>query len=279
MTSAFDFSHDKQFTRLVQRRSDVCLATVALELARDQSPHLNFQPTLDWIAARGDELRRRVMRTTSERETLEIVATVLADEYGITGSSDSYEEPDGSFLNRVIEQQRGIPISLSVLYLAVCDKAGIELSGVAAPMHFLTRIEALEGPLFLDAWAGRRILTEEETIDWLAGVSECPREIITRSLGPVDHRTIVLRMLTNLKFLYARQEDWLAAWPVQNRLLALNPTSYPERRDLALIALKADRPGVAIRFLKSLQQVCPAEERELLAVHLSDAERQLHRWN
>jgi regulator of sirC expression with transglutaminase-like and TPR domain len=279
MTFAFDFSHDEQFTRLVQRHSDVCLTTLALELARDRSPQLEFQPTLDWIAARGEELRRRVMRTTSERETLEVAAEMLAEQHGIIGASESYDEPDGSFLNRVIELRRGIPISLSVLYLAVSKAAGVELSGVAAPLHFLTRIEALEGPLFLDAWVGRRILTEVEAIDWLEGISACPREIIARSLGPVDTRTIVQRMLTNLKVLYARNEDWLAAWPVQNRLYALSPTSYSERRDLALVALKADRPGLAVKILKSLQQVCPPEERQLLTVHLSDAEQQLHRWN
>ena len=279
MTFAFDFSHDEHFTRLVERHPNVCLTTVALELARDRTPQLDFQASFDWINARGEELRRLVTRAATGRETLEAISATLAGEQGIHGSSESYDEPDGSFLNRVIELRRGIPISLAVLYMAVCKAAGIELSGVAAPMHFLTRIEAAEGPLFLDAWAGRRILTEEETVEWLSGLSACPRDIIERSLDPVDPRAIVTRMLTNLKVLYSRNENWVAAWPVQNRLLALNPTSYPERRDLALIALKVDRPGMAVRLLKSLKQVAPQEELELLAVHLSDAEQQLHRWN
>jgi len=279
MTAEFDFSRDHEFQRLIDRDPGADLTVLALELARDAYPDLDFNPVLTWIRARGAELRSLVLRTSGERETLELVARVIAAEHGITGDPAAYDEADGSFLNQVVQKQRGIPISLSVLYMAVCREAGIELQGVSTPMHFLTRLDAPEGPLFFDAFDGHRILTHDETIQWLSERTGMPGRPIARSLQPVDTRNIVVRMLTNLKVLYARQENWSAAWPVQNRLLALNPSEYTERRDLALIAVRACRPGTAIRLIRSLLKNCPETDRRLLEDHLRESSESIHQWN
>lgn len=279
MTADCDFSRDTQFQKLLARRSDVNLAEAALELARDAHPGLEFEPVHYWISARADDLRPLAVRAGSERDSLELLAQTIADEHGIVGSPDAFESASGSFLNEVIESRTGIPISLSVLYMAVAERLGIELGGVAAPIHFLTRIDAPEGPLFLDAFSGRRILNQEEAIEWLCRVSQLPPSQVERSLHPVGPRLIIQRMLTNLKHIYARNEDWTAAWPVQNRLLALNPASYAERRDLALLAVKSDRAGVAVRLLKSLLNSCPDEDRVMLSQQLDVAGREVARWN
>jgi regulator of sirC expression with transglutaminase-like and TPR domain len=279
MTTESNFARDPEFRGLLSRQPDVDLTRAALELARDSYPDLDFQPTLDWIAARADQLRPLVLRSSSEREALSLVAQSLSIEYQITGSHAAYAEADGSFLHRIIDKRRGIPISLSVLYMAVCQGVGIDLTGVASPMHFLTRVESPAGPLFLDAFAGRRILTLEETVEWLTGLTTMPTHVIVRLLEPTDTRTIITRMLTNLKVLFARQENWSAAWPVQQRLVALGPGRYADRRDLALIALKSDHPGMAVRLLEPLLKTCPDDERELLQSQLEVAKKQLHRWN
>jgi regulator of sirC expression with transglutaminase-like and TPR domain len=279
MSQDFDFSRDTQFLKLLGRRSDVDLTDAALELARDAHPNLDFDTVRYWVSARADEIRPLAVRAASERESLELLAQVIADEYGIVGSAEAYQSAGGSFLNEVIEERRGIPISLSVLYMAVAEQLGIELAGVAAPMHFLTRVESTEGPLFLDPFAGRRILDLDETVDWLCDISNLSASQVKRSLQPVEPRLIIQRMLTNLKVLYASAEDWPAAWSVQNRLLALNPSEYTERRDLAFVALKTDRPGVAVRLLNSLLNSCPPQDEEILREHLDEAGRQVSQWN
>lgn len=279
MTTECDFSKDTEFRRLLARDVNVDLTRAALELARDSHPDLDFQPTLDWIAARADELRPQILRSSSDRDALDLVARTISIKHQIAGSHSAYADADASCLNRVIEKRRGIPISLAVLYVSVCQSAGLELNGVASPMHFLSRAESPEGPLFLDAFAGRRILTYSETVSWLGKLTGLPHNTITRSLEPTDTRTIITRMLTNLKVLHARQENWAAAWPVQQRLVALDPVRYSERRDLALIALRSDRPGVAVRLLNSLLNSCPEDERELLESQIETAEQQIHRWN
>ena len=131
-------------------RPDVDLAVISLELARDAYPEMDFRPTLEWLEARAKELSGSVARARTESETLRLLGENLAEERGIFGDNDCFEKPDSSYLNRVIETGRGLPITLSILYMAVAQRVGIDLRGVSAPMHFLTRYEAVDGTLFVD---------------------------------------------------------------------------------------------------------------------------------
>ncbi len=279
MSQDFDFSQDTEFRKLLDWRLDVDLTVAALELARDSYPTLDFSVTQDWIKARADEVRSVVAKTDSEREALAIVAKHIAVTHGIAGSDAAYRTSESSFLNRIIANKTGIPIALSLLHIAVCRELSIDLQPVGAPRHFLSRISTPDGPLFLDAFAGARILTEAATVEWLLDLTKLPRREITRNLQPVAPRAIISRMLNNLKVLYASEESWDAVWKVQSRLSALNPSDYAERRDLAICAVKAQRCGAAIRLLKSLLKTCPEEDRSVLENQLKLAERELPNWN
>lgn len=279
MIQDLEFQQDCEFLKLVQREPEVDLTLLALELARDAEPELDFNLTLAWIDDRIRELRPPVIRSVDSVEMLTALADCLASQHGITGSDVSYLDESGSFLNRVIETRTGIPIALSLLYMAVARPLGIELHGVAAPMHFLLRHDSLDGPIFIDPFSRGRLMDLEECQDWINMVTGVPYDVVRTSLVPADNRTIVLRQLNNLKNLYLKQERWQCVWPVQRRLLRLEPSSYEQRRDFALIALKVDRPGLSVEILNSCLKVCPQEDREMLQKHLGLAREQVALWN
>lgn len=278
MNSEVDFSRDEHFQRLLARKP-CSLTMINLEIARDAYPELDFAKTLDWFDQRRQELAGHFRGMHSEQEQLETLARSISMDHEVTGSEAAYRTADGSFLNRVIETGQGIPISLSLLYMEVAGQLGLTLSGVSSPLHFLTMAETVTGRLFLDAYSGGRLLTEEETVDWLCDLTRMRPDQVERSLLPADDRTIVIRILNNLCTLYASNEDWSSAWTVQNRLVAISPASYPLRRDLALIAFKAQHSATAARLLKSLLNTCPDEDREFLTSQLEQAQRDIPRWN
>jgi regulator of sirC expression with transglutaminase-like and TPR domain len=275
-----DFANDAEFTKLLGHRDDqVNLAAAALELARDAYPNLDFQPVLDWIARRGAELLGPLARAASDEQILAELSSCLAERQGITGSPDCYERADGSFLNKVIEQKMGIPISLSVLYMAVGEQAGIPLKGVAAPAHFLARYETCDSPLFVDAFSSGLVLTYDECAERLATLQGVDHSQVRGALEPVGPRVIITRMLNNLKALYAKQDDWQQCWRVQHRLLALRPAEYGERRDWAVISLHAGRTAGALEMLEACLATCPPEEREFLERQKTAAHGKLAQWN
>jgi regulator of sirC expression with transglutaminase-like and TPR domain len=274
-----DYRCDREFFKLLTRRSDVDLVAVSLEIARDADPQLDAAAVHEWIEQRAAEVRGPVARADSEAEALAELGRCIHETHGLTGGCAAFETADGSYLHKVIETKTGIPISLSILYMAVAARVGLDLKGVAAPRHFLTRYESADGPLFLDAYHGGRVLTLDECLRFLAGLTGHPRELLRPGLAPADARAIVARMLNNLKALYTKRGEWTAAWQVQHRLVALQPASYSERRDLALIALKAGRPGFALDLLNSCLASGPKDEQAELKAHLQAAQAQLCRWN
>lgn len=268
------FAQDTEFRKILSRQSRVDLTTVALELARDFYPELDFSTVRRWISERAAELAGPLALARNDRHLLTVLKESLADSQGITGCPEIYEQADGSFLNRVIEQKTGIPISLSVLYMGVAKEAGLPLRGVSAPGHFLTRYDGAEGPLFLDAFRGGQIMTLSEALTRVETATGLASEVALSSLDKVGARAIILRMLNNLKALFSRQENWSAACLVQNRLTALQPASYNERRDQAILTLHARQPGRAIDLLESCLQNCPRDEQPLLQQKLVEARRE-----
>jgi regulator of sirC expression with transglutaminase-like and TPR domain len=275
-----DFAADAEFRKFLGRQDDnVNLTAAALELARDAYPDLVFESVFRWIDDRAGELCGPVARAGSDEGLLGELGACLAKCHEIIGSREIFEHADGSFLNRVIERKTGIPISLSVLYMAVAERTGIVLKGVAAPGHFLTCYETLDTPLFVDAFAGGTVRTFAETADWLVETQGVARENVRTALQPVGARPIIIRMLNNLKTLYAKQGEWRLCWQVQHRLLALQPAAYNERRDWAVIAIKAGRSGQAVEMLESCLETCPPEDREFLKKQRHEAHGKLAQWN
>ena len=279
MTVDFDFSGDPEFRKLLGRQQDIDLTRAALELARDAQPKLDFEHTIEWIEKRATELRSHIHRAKSDREMLRELVSCLAGTHGLHGDKQAFQRAECSYINRVIETGVGIPISLSVVYVSVAQAAGLELTGVAAPMHFLTRFDTVQGPLFVDAFHAGQVLNYDDCIEWIESMSGLDSDEIEKSLEPASPREVVIRMLNNLKALHVTQEDWEQAWLVQRRLLALHSKAFDHRRDLALIAIKTNRPGVAIDLLETCLKDCPPKDRPLIQSQLQVAEYHLSKWN
>lgn len=260
--------------RLVRREADVDLVTAALEIARDGQSALSFEPTLARLRKSVARLTHPITQAGSDLEELKLLVRHMTEELNLRGDEDCFSDPDSSYLNRVLETGRGIPISLSVIYLSVANSLGIPLEPIAAPSHFLTRLPTDNGHIYVDAFDNGRLMSEEECVSWLHGITELPLAEIRRTLKPVDERSIVIRMLNNLKAVFGNQEHWTSAWQVQNRLSLLLPGSYRERRDLAILTLRSGRAGLAIDQLKRCLDVCPPDERPVLQQHLKQAERE-----
>ena len=125
-------------------------------------------------------------------------------------------------LNVVLERRRGLPILLSVLYLATARRAGIPLSGVGLPGHYVVGDFVSGPPLLVDPFAGGALIRADE-----------PRHV--RPWGA--HET-VLRMLNNLVGSYGRRADLSRAIQAAELRLALpleEPSVYALRTELGAL--------------------------------------------
>jgi len=158
------------------------------------------------------------------------------------GNEQDYYAPRNSLLNDVLERRTGIPITLSLVYMAVGSELGLSLSGVCYPGHFLVKCEISDGvivlaPFFrgqsLDIADLQRLLRE-------AKGGEVSRAIVAAMLVASSKREILLRMLRNLKAIYMRKHDLKNALSIMNWIVSADPHQAVEVRDRGLIYQELD---------------------------------------
>lgn len=129
---------------------------------------------------------------------IQALGEVLFENLGFRGGE--FEDPACHFLPTVLERRMGIPISLTAVYILVGRRAGLPVSGVNMPSHFLARFERPEGPVFIDCF-NRGHIYDQFTLEEF--VVRRARRTSTDLLEPASTRTILLRMLNNLEAVYA----------------------------------------------------------------------------
>lgn len=176
------------------------LALTNLALARCVRPELQVEPVLERI----DRLARDV-----EGSTHLSLRRVISIQEGIGGNVDDYTHPDNHFLDTVLSTRRGVPITLSVLWMEVGRRAGIEMEGVGMPGHFLV----YAGGQLVDPFHYGEAIGFEEAAslvaDSLGGAPRADRSWFRPTPPPL----IVRRMLVNLERLYVdRAESHHLEW-------------------------------------------------------------------
>lgn len=157
---------------------------------------------------------------------------------GFHGNRDDYYDPRNSFLDQVLERRRGIPISLSLLYLEVARQVGIRAFGVGFPGHFLVRVGEGGSTLVLDPFAGGMSLDEGELDRRLAevyGTGVLRVRANPAILRAATSREILVRLLANLKAIYTGKGDLQHALVAADAILTLTPDSADDLRDRGLM--------------------------------------------
>ena len=147
---------------------------------------------LDEIANRCKEL---IARPASYREQCLVVNRVLFHEYGFRGNVESYSAPDNSFINSVLQNRKGLPITLSVIYLLVAGRLGIPFEPIGAPGHFVIGCFEESAPFYIDSFERGQILTAGQLLKRVKAVSMEPN---LSHLAPVSTQETLTRICRNL---------------------------------------------------------------------------------
>jgi regulator of sirC expression with transglutaminase-like and TPR domain len=186
------------------RAADIDLETAAIELARVERPSLDAAA----LRARFDELGARVAARAAEASTFygraAALGEVLHGEEGLKGNADDYYRPQNSYVDWVLDLKKGIPISLSLLYVFVGKRAGLDVFGVGLPRHFVAGIREGDATLYVDAFNGGSVLDREEAQALLVRQNLPAHASLFAEAAPRD---VVRRMLANLAFAYRDRRD------------------------------------------------------------------------
>jgi regulator of sirC expression with transglutaminase-like and TPR domain len=208
------------------------LISALLQPGLDAELHLRRLESLSIAAVES------VARDAPLPERIRALNRFLFVEEGFSGNQEDFYDPRNSFLDQVLERRMGIPITLSLLYVEVARQVGIPAFGVGFPGHYLVRVGEGGSTLVLDPFARGASLGEEDLDQRLADVYGEGAVTIRANpalLRAATRRETLVRMLANLKAIYAREGHLEQGLIVVNAILTLTPDSADDLRDRGLI--------------------------------------------
>ncbi len=204
---------------------DIVLDEAALTLARldhggtDVSP---YEDVLSDIASRLDEVSAGVADALGRAACL---AQVLAMEFGFAGDTETYDDPDNADLIRVIDRLRGLPISLSILYVAAARRIGWAAEILNLPGHVLVMLGHQAKPVVIDPFRGGVRVGHEEMSALLAS-AKGGLSAAFRHVAAMPNRAILVRMLLNQAMRAEKAGHGRRALLLYSRMTSIAP-DYP----------------------------------------------------
>jgi len=183
---------ERRFGELCEKFDDHSdIDAAAWLLAEVVSPGEDFADVRRQVDVWAAELARRIADKETVLQQVAAMGEYLGRELRFRGNEDDYYSEDNSLLPRVIVNRFGNPITLSLLYIAVGRRAGLNIQGVGLPGHFVVRL----GGVFMDPFhSGRRLQLEEcQKLLESQGLVLQPHH-----LQPCKPRVMLARMLNNL---------------------------------------------------------------------------------
>ena len=214
----------EKFRLLAQKGlgQDIDLETgmmLIMEFGYPNSDPEEFRQKLDELAQNFADI------LNPEAEPPEIVAAFthfLFQQKGFKGNKDDYQNPDNSFLNKVLDNQTGLPITLSAICVLLAKRLHLPIVGVGMPGHYIVKYSLPIEPIYFDPFHQGRLLTKKECIQI---VEQFGHSFEEHFLSQATQRETLIRMLNNLIQVYKKSNETKKAETLTKYIkILLNPS-------------------------------------------------------
>ncbi len=184
----------------------------ALLINQFQYPDLDPKPIIDTIEKIKRDVWLELNPNLTSFETIKVINKIIFDEYGFSGNKKNYHSPHSSFLSNVIENKKGNPLSLSIIYLLITQDLGLPIYGINLPSHFilcyldelntnvhLTEMESEDVLIYINPFSRGSLFDKSEIDSFLFQLNIPQKE---EFYSPCTNKQIIKRMVNNLIFSY-----------------------------------------------------------------------------
>jgi regulator of sirC expression with transglutaminase-like and TPR domain len=199
------------------------LADAALLLAAADHP----DAALDTARARLTGLVLRLQREAAGIDTVagraRVLSELIAQTLEITGDSGDYDNPKNADFLALLDRKLGLPVTLSILYVALARRVGWAADPLGLPGHVLVRIGDEPVTTLIDAFDGGRLLGPSGLGAVLTRVLGGSGTVEADHLVPLSNRATLVRLLTNQATRARRAGDVARALVLHERMTLIAP--------------------------------------------------------
>ncbi|MFM7072112.1 MAG: tetratricopeptide repeat protein, partial [Planctomycetota bacterium] len=220
----------------------------ALWIAALDDEELDVEDYARQVDRMAEEIRGRIEADADESKRLAALNKYLFEDNGFHGSRTDYYHRANSYLNRVIDDREGIPITLSILYIELAKRLDLQVLGIGFPGHFMVKQINKDGvEQLVDVFEGGVKLSRAEAAAKLRGMANL--ELNDNHLRPLGAVEILQRCLRNLLSLAQEDKDSEAMLRYLEALVVLDPDSVQDRGFRAVVKFETGRRDAAIADL------------------------------
>ena len=251
----------RRFVELAARPDPhVDLVEASLVIALEDQPGLAIDPYMARVAEWSSAIQQRLEGSRDVERIVESVNRLLFDEEGFHGEDEDYYDPRSALLSETLDTHAGLSITLSVLYIEISRRMGMDVAGISIPGRFLVKLSGDFGQIIVDPFDGGRVLTTIEIQQLLDSVYGGGVRLREHHLRSFTAKEILARELAHLKSAYLARHDLPHAAASSDRLLILDQKDPYEVRDRATIAAQMHAYGVAIEWFERYLSLMPGAE-------------------
>jgi regulator of sirC expression with transglutaminase-like and TPR domain len=173
-------------------------------LTRTQYPEINvagYQALLDNYAG---ELRESIDFSAEPRDILRALNRYLFEHLRFQGDEENYYDAENSYPNRVMDRRTGNPISLCLIYLCLCRRLHLPVTGIGLPGHFICRYQSSRFETYIDVFNKGKFLSKADCIQYLVQTNH---GLGDGYLAPASPRRTLMRICANLHQIYLHREQ------------------------------------------------------------------------
>lgn len=142
--------------------AEISFSSVAFQISEEAARILENRTAatgryLSLIGQMGDQFAERVSPDDTPQDKIRKLNDFFFKEHGFTADAqpDADKMVENVLLEHVLDNKRGVCMSLSMIYMQIAQRAGIKLSGVSVPLHFFLRYDG-EEPFNIETLDGGR---------------------------------------------------------------------------------------------------------------------------
>ena len=235
---------------------EIDLGEAGLLLAFIELPKSNLQNYRDHIQLLVDEVKLELDRIGKDNvdSRIESLATVIAQQHHYRGDSLTYDDLQNANLMRVIDRRMGLPITLGVLYLAVCHRLGWEAEGLNFPGHFLLRLYKDEGRVIIDPFHEAQEMDVPRLRGMLKAAAGMAAELTPDHYLPMGRRDILLRLQNNIKLRLVQSGRLELALKTVEVMQAVAPQEVSLWRDRGMLLAAQGEIHAAIEAIEMFEK-------------------------
>ncbi len=204
-------------------------------------------------------------------------AEVVTRRHGYIGDDFRYNDLQNADLMRVIDRRLGLPITLSVICIAIGRDLGWPVMGVNFPAHFVLRFDADGVRQIVDPFQGCITLAASDLREILKRTMGQNAELSASYYEPATNRDTIIRLQNNIKYRQIEAEDYQGALSTVDIMKRIAPDEYRLDWDAGVLMARLERPGAAIEALERYVTKVPnAKDKHDAAILLQELKSRLN---